>query len=256
MANPVLSNISQQTPPDPYIGYGQFPVTRPEARLATLGGIAGKLGMLLAVTAVIAGIAVRLMPELGRTEMYIALGGSGIIAIICSVMLVKKPHLGAILGLILAVAEGVLAGAITAVAVQVTGNYSMVWSALLATAGTFLAMYVLFATGLIKATARFRAVVSAAVLGVGIFYGIAFVLSFFNIEAPLIFSTSGWGIGFTIAVIILAAMTLIIDFDDARALIGRGPANREWGIASGLLVSLVWLYIEFLRLFLKLASSD
>lgn len=272
MSNPVINNVSRETQ---YAGFNQpmqrgpaqyggldrpgypAPVQQPVSNgVATLQGLASKLGGLLLVTFIVAGFAIHFIPQLERTGMYVALGASGLIAIICSVLMVKKPQIAGPAAGILAVAEGVLAGAISAVAVQLTGNYQLIWVALAATAGTFLAMYVLFATGLIKATKKFRTVVGAAVLAVGIFYVFAFVLSFFGIEAPLVFSSSGFGIAFTVGVIILAALTLIIDFDDARNIIGSAPKTYEWAVAGGLLVSLVWLYIEFLRLLIKLTADN
>lgn len=269
MSNPVLNKVTQssgqsQNPyagfnqqPQPYSypqsGYGAAP-TPANPALASLAGLASKLGGLMLVTFIVAVLAVRTMPELDRTATLIALGGSGITAIICSILLVKNPKIGGPVAGLLAVAEGIMAGAITAVAVDMTSRYELVWMALAATAGTFAAMYVLFATGIIKATQKFRAVVGAAVLAIGIFYLFAFVMSIFGVEAPLIFSSSGFGIAFTVGVIIIAALTLVIDFDDARNIIGRAPKEYEWAVAGGLLVSLVWLYIEFLRLLMKLQS--
>ncbi len=123
---------------------------------------------------------------------------------------------------------------------------------------TFLAVFamaVLYRAGLIRATEKFRAVIFTATVAIFIFYLISFVLSFFNVNVPYFYVNSPLNIGINIAIAIIAALNLIIDFD----FIEKGvrtplPSLYEWYGAFGLLVTILWLYIEILRLLARTRS--
>ena len=115
----------------------------------------------------------------------------------------------------------------------------------------------LYAFRIIKVTERLRSIIFAATGGIMLFYAASFVLGFFGIELPLIHSTGMYGIGFSVFVVGLAAFNLLLDFD----MIERGAEagaekHMEWYGAVGLMITLVWLYIEILRLLAKLRSND
>ena len=115
----------------------------------------------------------------------------------------------------------------------------------------------LFKAGVIKATEKFRSVVLISTLSIGAIYLIQFIASFFGRSIPQIFTASPMGIGFSVIVIFIAALNLILDFD----FIERGSENMlhkdyEWYGAFGLMVTIVWLYIEMLRLIAKLSSRE
>ena len=94
-------------------------------------------------------------------------------------------------------------------------------------------------------------------MGIAIFYLIAFVLSFFNVNIPFLHEGSMFGILFSLAVVVIAAMNLILDFDMIEQGSAHGaPKYMEWYGAFGLLVTVVWLYIEILRLLSKLNSRN
>lgn len=124
------------------------------------------------------------------------------------------------------------------------------------TFGTAIAMYLLYSFKIIKATAKFRAIVVTATAGIAVFYLIAWVLSFFGISIPFLHEGSALGIGFSVFVVALAALNLILDFDmiEKGAELGA-PKYMEWYGAFGLLVTIVWLYLEILRLLSKISKK-
>ena len=121
------------------------------------------------------------------------------------------------------------------------------------TFGTVIAMYILYRTGVIKATERFKSIVFTATAGIAIFYLIAMVLRMFSINIPFLHEGSMIGILFSVFVVAIAALNLILDFDRIEQGVAMGaPKYMEWYGAFGLLVTIVWLYIEILRLLGKL----
>ena len=117
---------------------------------------------------------------------------------------------------------------------------------------TFVMLFV-YVTGLIKVTGRLAAGISAAVGAVALFYFASIIARMFGFEFPLIHSSTGFGIAFSVFVVGLAAFTLLLDFDQIdRWSRGGVPKAMEWYCAFGLMVSLIWLYLEVLRLLGKL----
>ncbi|HET8787572.1 MAG TPA: Bax inhibitor-1/YccA family protein [Actinomycetes bacterium] len=117
------------------------------------------------------------------------------------------------------------------------------------TFGVMGAMLVLYTTRVIKVTQRFRTGVIAATLAIAGVYLVAFLLGLFGVRVPFLYDASPLGILISLAIVAVAALNLVLDFD----LIERGarsgaPAYMEWYAAFGLLVTLVWLYLELLRL--------
>jgi uncharacterized YccA/Bax inhibitor family protein len=123
------------------------------------------------------------------------------------------------------------------------------------TFGVALAMFLLYNFRIIKATQRFKSVIFAATAGIAMFYLITLVLRLFHIDIPFMYDSSALGIGLSIFVVAIAALNLIIDFD----MIERGadmgaPKFMEWYGAFGLMVTMVWLYVEILRLLSRFAG--
>ena len=118
-------------------------------------------------------------------------------------------------------------------------------------------MYGLYRFNIIRATPIFKKVIITATLGIGIFYLISIGLHFAHIDIPFIHEGSTIGIIFSLVVVGLAAMNLILDFDliENGAKMGA-PKYMEWYGSFALLVTIVWLYIEILRLLSKLARRD
>lgn len=121
------------------------------------------------------------------------------------------------------------------------------------TFGTLAALLIAYKSGMIKATENFKLGVFAATGGIAIFYLVDWVLSFFKIHIPLIHESGVIGIGFSLFVVVVAALNLVLDFDFIEQGAAQGaPKYMEWYGAFGLMVTLVWLYLEMLRLLSKL----
>ncbi len=123
------------------------------------------------------------------------------------------------------------------------------------TFGTLAALLLAYRSGLIKPTENFKLGIAAATGGVAFVYLISFIMGFFGMSVPLIHSSSKFGILFSLIVVGIAALNLVLDFDFIEEGAERGaPKYMEWYGAFGLLVTLIWLYLEILRLLAKLQS--
>ncbi|MDA1094781.1 MAG: Bax inhibitor-1/YccA family protein [Acidobacteria bacterium] len=151
--------------------------------------------------------------------------------------------------------EGLALGGISYVFEQ---SYpGIVAQAVFLTFGTLGALLFAYRSGLIRATENFKLGVFAATGGIGLVYLLSFVLGFFGISVPLIHSSGTFGILFSVFVVVIAALNLVLDFDFIEQGAERGaPKYMEWYGAFGLLVTLVWLYLEILRLLVKLQRRD
>ena len=151
--------------------------------------------------------------------------------------------------------EGVALGGISYVFEQMYPG--IVAQAVFLTFGTLGALLFAYRSGIIRATENFKLGVFAATGGIGLVYLLSFVLGFFGISVPLIHSSGTFGILFSVFVVVIAALNLVLDFDFIEEGAERGaPKYMEWYGAFGLLVTLVWLYLEILRLLAKLQSRD
>ncbi|MEM6671243.1 MAG: Bax inhibitor-1/YccA family protein [Planctomycetota bacterium] len=173
-----------------------------------------------------------------------------------------KPNLAPTLSVPYALLEGLFLGAVSAVyALQVgdaggLGN-SIVLQAVVLTFATAFAMLGLYSFRIIVVTDRMRSVVLAATGGIMLFYVIAVVMGFFGVEMPLIHSSGTLGILFSLVVVGIAAFNLLLDFDYIEKGAQYGASKKmEWFGAFALIVTLVWLYIEVLRLLAKLRASE
>jgi uncharacterized YccA/Bax inhibitor family protein len=125
--------------------------------------------------------------------------------------------------------------------------------AIFLTFGTLAALLVAYRSGWIRATENFKLSVVAATGGIFFVYLISFVLSFFGVNIPLIHGSGIFGILFSLFVVVIAALNLVLDFDFIEQGAEQGaPKYMEWYAAFGLVVTLVWLYLEILRLLGKL----
>jgi len=123
------------------------------------------------------------------------------------------------------------------------------------TFGTLFCLLLAYKSRLIKVTAKFRLGVVAATGGIVLIYVITIVLGFFGIHMPYIHESGIIGIGFSLFVVIIAALNLVLDFDFIEKGAAAGaPKFMEWYAAFGLMVTLIWLYLEILRLLAKTRS--
>ena len=125
------------------------------------------------------------------------------------------------------------------------------------TFGTLCALLIAYTSGAIKVTENFKLGIVAATGGLFFFYLINFVLNIFGMGLTSIYGNGIIGIGFSAIVVVIAALNLVLDFDFIENGAAQGaPKYMEWYGAFGLLVTLIWLYIEILRLLAKLQSRD
>jgi len=164
-----------------------------------------------------------------------------------------KKEWAAITGSLYAIAEGLFLGGLSAMYEHQFNG--IVIQAVLLTGGTLIALLAAYSMRIIKATENFKLGVFAATGGIALVYLVSIVLGFFGIHIPFIHSNGTFGILFSVGVVIIAALNLVLDFDFIENGCERGaPKYMEWYAAFGLLVTLVWLYIEILRLLAKLNS--
>lgn len=177
--------------------------------------------------------------------------GGAIGGFILAMVTIFKKEWSPITAPIYAGLEGLFLGAVSVMYEQAYGG--IVFNAVLLTLGVFAAMLTAYRTGLIQVTERFRTGVVAATGGIVLVYLASFVLGFFGINISLIHGTGLMGIGFSLIIVGVAALNLALDFDmiekGARA---KAPKYFEWYTSFGLMVTLVWLYLEILRLLAKL----
>lgn len=163
-----------------------------------------------------------------------------------------KPHLARFTGPVYALLMGGTAGAISKYyEVAFSG---IVLQAISLTVGVFFVMLVLFATRTIRMTDKMRTIIMVGTAAVGLVYLVSIGMNLlFDASMPLIHDSGPLGIVFSLAVVGLAAFNLLVDFDMVeRGIEMRAPKYMEWYAAFGLMVTLVWLYLELLRLLAKL----
>ena len=179
-----------------------------------------------------------------------ALGG-----FICAMVTIFKKEWSPITAPIYALLEGLLLGGLSAIfdvrypgiAIQAVGL----------TFGTLFVLLLAYKSGLIKVTQKFRLGVIAATGGIMVFYLLQMVLGFFGVQFLTVNGSGPIGIAFSLFVVAIAALNLVLDFDFIEQGVNYGaPKYMEWYGAFGLMVTLVWLYLEILRLLSKLRSRN
>ena len=186
-------------------------------------------------------------------ELYPWLIGSGIAGFVVALITVFKKTAAPITAPIYAAIEGILLGILSAFyEMQFPG---LVFQAILLTFGTLFALLMAYRPGILKATENFKLGVFAATGGIALIYLTTFILGIFGVSIPYIHGSGTIGILFSLFVVVIAALNLVLDFDFIERGAERGaPKYMEWYAAFGLLVTLIWLYIEMLRLLSKLRS--
>ncbi|MFZ3217590.1 MAG: Bax inhibitor-1/YccA family protein [Candidatus Acidiferrales bacterium] len=154
-----------------------------------------------------------------------------------------------------ALLEGLLLGGISAV--YDVKFHGIAIQAVSLTFGTLVVLLLAYRSGLIPVTQKFRLGVVAATGGIVVFYVATIVLGFFGIHFTTISGAGPIGIAFSGFVVVVAALNLVLDFDFIESGVAAGaPKYMEWYAAFGLMVTLIWLYLEILRLLSKLRSRD
>lgn len=195
----------------------------------------------------------------GATMMtFVLVGLFG--GLICGFAISFKPEWAKYLSPAYGLLEGLLLGGLSAIVNDMfkTKYPNIVITAVLATFGVAFAVFLLYNFRIIRATEKFRAIIFSSIVGIGIFYLIRLVLSFFGVQIPFMqFGDSSMlGIGINLFIVAIAALSLVLNFDQIETGEKMGaPKYMEWYSAFGLLVTLVWLYLEILRLLSRFSSN-
>jgi uncharacterized YccA/Bax inhibitor family protein len=241
MANPVLTKqFGEPAASDAALEAAAPPETTAGDRM-TMGSVIGATFFLLLVVGAGATYGWANADTIWRWWWAVAIG-----LIVLVILTVTYPRLAPFTGFIYALAQG----AFRALSKQYETFYDgIVFLALTATVAVFLSMLFLYAAGIVKVTEKVRSVIIIATVGIGFLYLLSFLLSLFGANVPLI-----WGVGtpalvFSIIVVIIASLNLLLDFAVIEHGIVMGaPKAFSWFAAFGLMVTIIWLYIEILRL--------
>ncbi|MCD6597097.1 MAG: Bax inhibitor-1/YccA family protein [Bacteroidales bacterium] len=183
--------------------------------------------------------------------------GGGIGGFILALVTIFKKEWSAYTVPVYAVLEGLMLGALSAIVEAQFKDQGLVLRAVALTFGTFFTMLFLYKSRIIKVTERFRMGVFAATGGIAIVYLLGFIMGLFGVRLDFLYGNSLMSIGISLFVVVIAALNLVLDFD----FIEKGsesnlPKYMEWYGSFGLLVTLVWLYLEILRLLSKISSRN
>lgn len=183
--------------------------------------------------------------------MIVGIVGGLIAALVTSF----KKTLAPITAPIYAALQGLAIGSISAI---FNAQYQgIVLQAAVLTVAVLLALLLAYSSGYIRATEKFKAGIIAATGGIFIFYLVTLVLGFFGVSTSFMHSASPLSIGISVVIVVIAALNLVLDFDFIEKGAGSGaPKYMEWYGAFGLMVTLIWLYIEILRLLAKLKDRE
>ena len=218
----------------------------------TLNGTVHKTALLLIgliATAAITWRRTMLTEDPSTLFPYLILGVIG--GLVVGFITVFKKEWSPITAPLYCVLQGLFLGIISAIFEQRFPG--IVFQAVSLTFGTLASLLLAYQTGLIKATENFKLGVTAATGGIMMIYLINFVMSFFGSGIPYIHESGTFGILFSLFVVVIAALNLVLDFDFIEnGVEQKAPKYMEWYAAFGLLVTLIWLYLEILRLLAKM----
>jgi len=238
--------------------YSQPSATPVQMRRLTIDDVVMKTAGLFAIVLVLAGVGWALTPQLGPVLL---LGGIAFTLVLGLVIAFKKT-ISVPLILVYAVAEGLFVGAVSriySVAFDEPGTpvfQGIVAQAVLGTLAVFAAMLIAYKTGIIKVTEKFRRIVTMAVMGYAIFALVNFLYAWIGGHPFGLGGTGLLGFGISLFAIVLASAMLAVDFDSIdRAIAAGAPEKYSWLLAHGLIVTLVWLYLEILRLLGRMRSN-
>lgn len=233
MANPIIKRTELLTSSTPMTTQGVVKKT------AFLLGLSGISGFGLFFFALASGLSSGMLYVLALVSMFSAMG--------LGLLSAFKPHLAKAVSVPYALLEGVLLGSFSTILYRIYPSVPL--TALSATFITASIMLALYATGVIKVTEKFRSIVMSAVMAIAILYLVQLGFRLFGSSLPFLFDGGLIAIGFSVFVIIIASFSLLLDFDNVNQGVTYGvDESFEWTYSMGILSTLVWMYIEFLRL--------
>ncbi len=233
-SNPVFRTLERS---DTYAG----------TEVATYRGIVGKTLTLLLLAVASGYLAITQIP---LENLFGILIGSMIVALIAVIVSSRSPRLAMPFAIVYALAEGILLGVIT---VLINSYYpGVAFLAVIGTASIFMVMLFLYSSRTIRVTNRFRKIMYSVLLAFLVFFILFGILNVFT-EIPF---NAPVALGVTSILIIFGALMLALDFDRAESVVeGGADKSYEWVVAVGLMVTIVWIYIELLR-FLAIFTSS
>lgn len=207
------------------------------------------LGLVFIITSF---VVIAYMPNFyGSMSTVITVSAIG--AFVVGLIISFKPATAPVLSVVYAVLESIV---VTVISILLNQQYNgIVFEAVTYTMIAFFTMLILYRLGVIKATQTFKSVIITATIAIGISYLILFILSFFSIRPDWFYGNSTLSIAINVVIIVIAALNLILDFD----FIEQGssmnmPKYMEWYAAFGLILTIIWLYLEILRILSKIKS--
>ncbi len=243
-ANPTLN-------PKTFTGFGSIAGS---SDAMSVQGTVNKTGILLTLALISAAWTWNMYYTSGSASSVMpwVIGGA-IGGFIVSIITIFKKQWAPLTAPVYAILEGLFLGGISSL---VEAQYpGIVIQAVGLTFGTLWGLLLAYKSGVIRATENFKLGIVAATGGIAIVYLATIVLGFFGVEVPFIHGSGIIGIGFSCFVVVIAALNLVLDFDFIESGAAHGaPKYMEWYAAFGLMVTLVWLYIEILRLLSKLRN--
>ncbi len=241
---------------NPVLNKGTFKIagyTGTGSSVMTIKGTVNKIFLMTLLVVLGAAYTWNLMIQGNMGAVGIYMIGGGIGGFILALITVFKKTWSPFTAPVYSVLQGLLLGGISA---QFNQAYpGIVLQAVTLTFGTLFALLFAYRSGLIKVTENFKLGVVAATGGVFIAYMLSFLLGLFGVNIGFMHSNGPVGIIISLVVIVIASLNLVMDFDfiENGAEMGA-PKYMEWYAAFGLMVTLIWLYVEFLRLLSKISS--
>lgn len=215
----------------------------------TVQGVVKKTAFLLALSALV-GFGLffyALSVQLSQGLLYAMAIVSLFVGMGLGLLSAFKPQIAKAIAVPYTISEGVLIGALSAIVFRFYPSVPL--TALSATFITAAAMLTLYITGIIKVTEKMRSIVTGAIIAIMLVYLVQWGFRLFGSSLPLLFDGGMIAIGFSIFVIIIAAFSLLLDFDNVDRSVYYGvDQSFEWVHSIGILATLVWMYIEFVRL--------
>lgn len=243
MANPVLTKqFGEPAASDAALQTAPPPAPTTGGRAMTIGSVVAATLFLLLL--VVGGAAYGWANAVAVQRWYWVFV---IVLLVLVFATVARPALAPITGVVYSLGQGALVGSISKI--YETFYEGIVFLALTATVAVFVGALLLYAFRIIKVTERTRSVIIIATVGIALFYLATWILSIFNVDVPLVTGVGTGALVFSIVVVIIAAMNLLLDFAVIENGIRTGaPRAFSWFAAFGLMVTIIWLYIEILRL--------
>ncbi len=235
--------------------FNQVKVIDSSTELMTIKGTVNKiafLGLIVLASSLTTWNLYQTNPDNQVINPYVI--GATIAAFVVATIIIFKNTTAPYLSPIYCFLEGLTLGGLSAL---MEANFpGVVLQSIILTFSILFSLLIIYRLGIIKASENFKLIISSATAGIVIYYWISLIGRLFEFELPYIHDNSIGGIFFSLFVVLIAALNLVIDFDFIeRGAESKSPKYMEWYAAFGLMVTIIWLYIEILRLLAKSRSK-